>query len=102
MRRSVPIRITVLREIVMKTSQSLLFEALLIATLLALAGPAAATPLPQATFDLTSDDCTGGCLTGQTNGGVITVTDNGSGSLSFDVTLANGNEFVNTGAGAAL
>jgi hypothetical protein len=51
----------------------------------------------QITFNLTSDHCTGGCLTNQTSAGTITVTDNGTGSLAFNVTLLNGNEFVNTG-----
>src|ERR1044071_4453687 len=49
------------------------------------------------TFDFTSDHCTGGCLTNQTSGGTITVTDNGTGTLHFDVELANGNYFINTG-----
>jgi protein with PEP-CTERM/exosortase system signal len=47
-------------------------------------------------YNLTSDHCTGGCLTGQTNGGTITITDT-AGGISFNVTLSDGNEFVNTG-----
>jgi len=49
------------------------------------------------TFDLTSDHCSGGCLTGQTSGGTVTVTDVSAGVVSVDVTLANGNRFVSTG-----
>src|SRR5262249_54741309 len=37
------------------------------------------------------------CLTGQTSGGTVTVVDNGGGSLTFTVTLANSNKFVSTG-----
>jgi hypothetical protein len=48
------------------------------------------------TFNLTSDHCTGGCLTGQSSGGTITITDV-AGGVSVDVTLANGNKFVSTG-----
>jgi len=48
------------------------------------------------TFSLTSDHCSGNCLTGQSSGGTITVTDI-SGGVTVDVTLANGNKFVNTG-----
>ena len=47
-------------------------------------------------FSLTSDHCDGGCLTGQTSGGTITITDV-SGGVSVNVTLLNGNEFVHTG-----
>jgi hypothetical protein len=49
------------------------------------------------TFSLTSDHCDGGCLTGQTSGGTITITDVSAGVVSVNVTLANGNEFVHTG-----
>lgn len=49
------------------------------------------------TFALTSDHCSGGCLTGQTSGGTVTVTDVSAGVVSVDVTLANGNRFVSTG-----
>lgn len=49
------------------------------------------------TFALTSDHCSGGCLTGQTSGGTVTVTDVSAGVVSVDVTLANGNQFVSTG-----
>ena len=51
------------------------------------------------TFSLTSDHCTGGCLTGQTSGGTVTITDVSAGVVSVDVTLANGNGFVSTGFG---
>jgi hypothetical protein len=49
------------------------------------------------TFSLTSDHCTGECLTGQTSGGTITITDTGTNTVSVNVTLANGNGFVSTG-----
>jgi PEP-CTERM motif len=49
------------------------------------------------TFDLTSDHCTDGCLTNQTTGGTVTVVDSGGGSLTFTVSLLNGNKFVSTG-----
>src|SRR3954466_10892597 len=40
--------------------------------------PAYATPVTSSEiFYFTSDHCTGGCLTGQTNGGSVTVTDLG-------------------------
>jgi VPDSG-CTERM motif len=61
-------------------------------------GPSSATAttiVGTATF--TSDHCTDGCLTNQTNGGTITVTDNGNGTLDFLVQLANGNQFINGG-----
>jgi len=50
----------------------------------------------------TSDHCTGGCLTGQANGGSVTVIDLGSGSLQFSVSLANGNQFINGGFDASF
>ena len=49
------------------------------------------------TFSLTSDHCTDGCLTGQTSGGTVTITDVSAGVVSVNVTLANGNRFVSTG-----
>ncbi|HEY2818583.1 MAG TPA: PEP-CTERM sorting domain-containing protein [Casimicrobiaceae bacterium] len=54
------------------------------------------------TFLFTSDHCTGGCLTGQTNGGSVTITDVSSGVVSVAVSLANGNQFVNTGFDASF
>lgn len=54
------------------------------------------------TFQFTSDHCTGGCLTGQTNGGTVVVTDLGGGELGFAVALANGNQFINTGFNASF
>jgi hypothetical protein len=55
--------------------------------------------LPTETFDLTSDHCTGsgGCLGSATSAGTVTVTDNGGGSLSFDVTLNSGFQFIDGG-----
>jgi hypothetical protein len=55
-----------------------------------------------ATGTFTSDHCTGGCLTGQTNGGTVTVTDNEAGTLTINIQLANGNQFINTGFDATL
>src|ERR1700741_3469713 len=55
------------------------------------------------TFNLTSDHCTGGCLTGQTSAGTVTVNNNrGANTLSFAVSLLNGNQFVNTGLDASF
>jgi hypothetical protein len=55
-----------------------------------------------------SDHCTGGCLTNQTSGGFVSVTDDGLGtggnvgSLTFNILLFNGNQFINTGFDASL
>ena len=56
------------------------------------------------TFQFTSDHCsgTGKCLANQTNGGSVLVTDLGSGNLEFNISLANGNQFVNTGFDASF
>jgi hypothetical protein len=56
----------------------------------------------QLTGSFTSDHCGGGCLTNQTNGGTITVTATGANTLAFDIELANGNQFVNTGFDASF
>jgi hypothetical protein len=64
--------------------------------------PANATPTTSETFSFTSDHCTGGCLTGQTDGGSVTVTDLGGGTLEFSVSLANGNQFINGGFDASF
>ena len=53
-------------------------------------------------YNFTSDHCTGVCLTGQTSGGTVTVTDTGAGFLDFFVQLTNGNQFVNTGFDASF
>jgi hypothetical protein len=50
----------------------------------------------------TSDHCTGSCLSGQPNGGTVTVTDNEAGTLTFNIQLANGNQFINTGFDATV
>jgi hypothetical protein len=56
-----------------------------------------------ATGFFTSDHCTGHCLSDQPNGGgTVTVTDNGAGTLSFNIQLANGNQFINAGFDASL
>src|SRR5215471_7001093 len=60
----------------------------------------AASPPSQAatlTFNLTSDHCTGGCLTGQTSGGTVQITDTAANTVQVTVTLANNNKFVSTG-----
>jgi hypothetical protein len=49
------------------------------------------------TFSLTSDHCGGGCLTGQTSAGTITITDAGTNTVLVTVALVNGNQFVSTG-----
>lgn len=64
--------------------------------------PAKATPITSETFQFTSDHCTGGCLTGQTSGGTVAVTDLGGGALQFLVSLANGNQFINAGFDAGF
>lgn len=57
-------------------------------------------------FQLTSDHCTGGCLTDQPGGvgGTVTVTDPdpGDGILLFTVELINGNKFINAGFDATF
>jgi hypothetical protein len=58
----------------------------------------------------TSDHCTGDCLTGQTNGGSVSVTGSnvaigagdGVGTLQFSISLANGNQFINSGFDASF
>ncbi len=63
---------------------------------------AGAVPIASETFQFTSDHCTGGCLTGQTSGGTVTVTDLGSGTLEFSISLLNGNQFINGGFDASF
>jgi hypothetical protein len=75
----------------MRTFKSVCYASLLAAALVA------APTVSASVFNLTSDHCTGGCLTGQTSAGTVTVTDLGGGVLDFSVTLVNGNQFVNTG-----
>ena len=49
-------------------------------------------------FALTSDHCTGNCLTvGSPSAGTVTVTDNGTGTLHYAVTLNTGFGIINTG-----
>jgi hypothetical protein len=57
------------------------------------------TPSLADTYLLTSDHCTGGCLTDQAGGigGSVTVTQSVANTLSFSVDLLNGNQFVSTG-----
>jgi len=74
--------------------------ALTAAVILFTAAPAQADSI---TFSLTSDHCTGGCLTGQTSAGTVAVNDNGgANTLSFAVSLLNNNEFVSTGLEATF
>jgi hypothetical protein len=80
-----------------RTLRSACYTSLLSVALLAAPSVSHATLIE--TFDLTSDHCTGsgGCLNGA-SGGTVTVTDNGTGSLIFDVNLNDPTvEFVNTG-----
>src|SRR5882724_3246517 len=71
-----------------------------------LAGAALSLMIGSAKADLigtfTSDHCDGGCLTGQANGGSVTVVDLGAGSLQFSISLANGNQFINGGFDASF
>jgi hypothetical protein len=50
----------------------------------------------QTVFQLTTDNCTGLCGP-QTSFGTVTLTQDGSTSVLVDVSLLNGNRFVNTG-----
>jgi hypothetical protein len=57
-----------------------------------------AAPAAQATdFQLTSDHCTGGCLGGLTSAGTVSVTQTGTNTLHFSITLAAGFTIINTG-----
>ena len=58
--------------------------------------PASAATGDTTTFLLTSDHCTGGCGP-QTSFGTIVVTDLVGDALGFNITLSNGNKFVQTG-----
>jgi PEP-CTERM motif len=80
-----------------KFQSSWLVLAIVSAFMLLGVSSASAVVATSQTFDLTSDHCTGGCLTGQATGGTVTVVDNGGGSLTFTVSLINGNKFVSTG-----
>jgi len=62
----------------------------------------AVSALPSETFNFTSDHCTGGCLTGQTSGGTVTVTESATNTLTFSITLLNGNQFINSGFQASF
>jgi len=57
----------------------------------------------------TSDHCDGGCLTGQANGGLLTITGSNTdiptgtiGELDFNIHLTNGNQFINSGFAASF
>jgi hypothetical protein len=83
----------------MKRIDSLVRSFLVGAGILLLAGFAVPSVSQAATitFNLTSDHCTGGCLTGQTSGGTITLTDVATGGVDISIVLANGNKMVSTG-----
>jgi len=69
-------------------------SALLTLTCLAfvlMASPARATVI----YTLTIDHCTGGC--GTSPFGTITINNNGANSVTIDIALNNGNQFVQTG-----
>jgi hypothetical protein len=54
-------------------------------------------------FQITSDHCTNGCgASTSTPAGQVVVSDLGSGTLDFTVTLATGVKLLNTGAGGGL
>jgi len=57
-----------------------------------------ALPASADTFDLTSCHLSSGCGTA-TQFGTVTLTDNGTGGVKFDVVLNSGNLFIETGAG---
>jgi hypothetical protein len=66
-------------------------------------GSANATPTSTSeTFALTSDHCSGGCLPGGISGGNIVVTDEGGGTLQYQVFLNPGFGIINTGGGQGL
>ena len=84
----------------MRTSPIGLLSALVVSVgLVALPGAGRADTQ---TFQFTSDHCTNGCLTGQTSGGSVTVSEVGAGVLSFAVNLLNGNQFINSGFEASF
>lgn len=68
-----------------------------------LGGPANADPI-SVVFELTSDHCTGGCLTDQDRAGTVTVKqqDPGDDTLLFSVQLEHGNQFINGGFDASF
>jgi len=77
------------------------------AALLGTTSPGRADPITANGF-FTSDHCSGGCLTGQGFAGTISVTDNGlgtggnTGTLTFNLQLANGNLFIGSGLDASF
>lgn len=63
--------------------------------------PAGATIID--TFAITSDHCSGGCLpTGVTSAGTVTVIDNGTGTLQYNVVMNPGFGIINTGGSGGL
>ena len=66
------------------------------------AAPASAATGDIAGFDLTSDHCTGGCGPQSPSFGRIIVTDLVGDALGFNITLNNGNQFVQTGLDLTL
>src|SRR5206468_12156128 len=72
------------------------FQAALVLAVIAVGFMIAAPPAHAVTFDLTSCHVTGGCGT-QTVFGTVTLTQVGA-NVNFDVELAGGNRFVETGA----
>jgi hypothetical protein len=85
----------------MKRIDSLVRSLLVGAGILLLAGFAVPSVSQAATltFELTSDHCSGGCLTNQTSGGTITVTDAAGGGVDLSLALSNGNRLILTGVG---
>jgi hypothetical protein len=49
------------------------------------------------TFNLTTDNCTGSCLTGVVGTSTVTLTQNGTNDVRVTVTLASPLEFINSG-----
>ena len=95
----------------MRSFKSICCSSLIAVALAVVPGLVQAQTAPSATFDLTSDHCTGTCAGGtgtslpgnsgsgipQTSFGTITVTDNGGGNLHFSVSLINGNLLIGSG-----
>jgi len=87
----------------MRSLKSVCCSSLAVLALAVAPGLAQAQTAGTATFDLTSDHCTGTCAgagsggPAQTSFGTITVTDLGGGNLQFNVTLINGNVLIGSG-----
>src|SRR5262249_3195135 len=70
----------------------------------ALVGLLSVNPAQADVYELTSDHCdgTGGCKGGLTSAGTVTVTQNGTNTIHFAVSLATGFTIINTGFDGSL